>query len=61
MERAGLDYFSYRTGEPLQDYILHFDRGGGVGATFEIARAGYRFLQSACYRPAKAVDMHDMP
>jgi predicted CXXCH cytochrome family protein len=50
VRRYGRDYFSYRPGEPLADYMLHFDRAGGAGNTFEIAHSGYRFLQSPCYR-----------
>jgi tetratricopeptide (TPR) repeat protein len=50
VRRYGRGYFSYRPGEPLEDYMIHFDRAGGSGSAFEIAHAGYRFLQSACYR-----------
>ena len=47
----GRDFFSYRPGEPLADYVLHFDRaGGGFDDRFEIDHAGYRLLQSACFR-----------
>jgi tetratricopeptide (TPR) repeat protein len=53
IRRYGRDYFSYRTGEPLQDYMLHFERATGAGESFEIAHSGYRFLQSACYRGSK--------
>ena len=55
--------FSYRPGEPLMDYVLHFDRGvrdrdappaSGAPAInndrFEIAHAAYRLRQSACFR-----------
>jgi len=47
----GRSYFSYRAGEPLGDYILHFDRSRQAGAAgeFEIAHAGYRLLKSACF------------
>jgi tetratricopeptide (TPR) repeat protein len=50
IRRFGRGYFSYRPGEPLQDYMLHFERAAGSGDAFEINNAGYRFLQSACYR-----------
>jgi predicted CXXCH cytochrome family protein len=50
IRRFGRGYFSYRPGEPLSDYMLHFERAGGPGDTFEINDAGYGFLQSACYR-----------
>jgi len=44
--------FSYRPGEPLANYILHFDHAPGAGYddTFEIDHAAYRLLKSACYR-----------
>jgi tetratricopeptide (TPR) repeat protein len=47
--------FSYRPGEPLANYILHFDRAPGTGSDdmFEIDHAAYRLLKSACYRNSK--------
>jgi tetratricopeptide (TPR) repeat protein len=44
--------FSYRPGEPLENYIFHFDRMPGTGYedNLEIDHAGYRLLQSACFR-----------
>jgi predicted CXXCH cytochrome family protein len=44
--------FSYRPGEPLASYMLHFDhpKGSGHDDKFEVNHAGYRFLQSRCYR-----------
>jgi predicted CXXCH cytochrome family protein len=50
LRRYGRGYFSYRPGERLENYMLHFERAGGPGNGFEIAHAGYRFLRSACYR-----------
>jgi len=52
IRRADRHVFSYRPGEPLGDYMLHFDRapGSGYGDNFEIDHAGYRMLQSACFR-----------
>ncbi|MCW5977247.1 MAG: tetratricopeptide repeat protein [Bryobacteraceae bacterium] len=43
--------FSYRPGEPLGDYMLHFDHATGSGREdkFEIVSAAYRLLQSACF------------
>ncbi|MBI3281259.1 MAG: tetratricopeptide repeat protein [Acidobacteria bacterium] len=43
--------FSYRIGQPLPDYILHFDHaaGTGNGDKFEIAHAAYRLRKSACF------------
>jgi len=43
--------FSYKPGEPLADYILHFDHAPGHGRDdkFEIASAAYRLRQSQCF------------
>ena len=43
--------FSFRPGEPLADYILHFDHAAGTGYEdkFEIAGAAYRLRKSACF------------
>ena len=43
--------FSYRPGEPLGDYILHFDHPAGAGHDdkFEIAHHGYRLMKSPCF------------
>jgi predicted CXXCH cytochrome family protein len=47
--------FSYRPGEPLASYMLHFDhpRGSGHDNKFEVNHAGYRFLQSRCYQASE--------
>jgi predicted CXXCH cytochrome family protein len=44
--------FSYRPGEPLGDYVLHFDHPPGVGYDdkFEIAHQAYRLRKSACFQ-----------
>jgi predicted CXXCH cytochrome family protein len=44
--------FSYRPGEPLADYSLHFDQPpkSGHDDKFEIAHAAYRLRQSACFQ-----------
>jgi predicted CXXCH cytochrome family protein len=44
--------FSYRPGEPLANYLLHFDhpQGSGHEDKFEVNHAGYRFLQSRCFQ-----------
>ena len=49
--RAGRGVFSYRPGEPLADYILHFDRSDTDSNSdrFEFASAAYRLRQSACF------------
>jgi predicted CXXCH cytochrome family protein len=43
--------FSYRPGEPLADFMLHFDEAPGSGHDdkFEIAGAAYRLRRSACF------------
>jgi tetratricopeptide (TPR) repeat protein len=43
--------FSYRPGEPLADFRLHFDQRAETQAEdrFEIAGAGYRLRQSQCF------------
>jgi predicted CXXCH cytochrome family protein len=47
--------FSYQPGEPLADFILHFDhaRGQGYDDKFEITGSVYRLRQSACFRASK--------
>jgi predicted CXXCH cytochrome family protein len=49
--RFNRDPFSFRPGEPLQDFVLHFDhpQGSGREDKFEIAGAAYRLRQSACF------------
>jgi predicted CXXCH cytochrome family protein len=44
--------FSYRPGEPLADYVLHFDHQPGTGRDdkFEIAHQAYRLRKSACFQ-----------
>jgi len=44
--------FSYRPGEPLGDFMLHFDQapGGNQEERFEIAGSAYRLARSACFR-----------
>jgi FimV-like protein len=44
--------FSYRPGEPLGDFILHFDHAPGAGHDdkFEITGSVYRLRQSECFR-----------
>ena len=43
--------FSYRPGERLSDYVLHFDHAPGTGHDnkFEIAHQAYRLRKSACF------------
>ncbi|MBL8222192.1 MAG: tetratricopeptide repeat protein, partial [Bryobacterales bacterium] len=42
--------FSFRPGEPLENYKLYFDRADPPDARLEVNHAGYRLLQSACFR-----------
>ncbi|MDE0101077.1 MAG: tetratricopeptide repeat protein [Bryobacterales bacterium] len=64
VERAGRGVYSFRPGEPLGDYAIHFDHAPGSGweDKFEIAHAAYRLLKSACYRETggpECTDCHD--
>jgi tetratricopeptide (TPR) repeat protein len=49
--RAGREIFSYRPGEPLAGYLLHFERAarGQPAERFEFASAAYRLRKSACF------------
>jgi Flp pilus assembly protein TadD len=49
--RYGRGIFSYRPGEPLENYVLHFDRapGSGFDDRFEFGGAAFRMRQSPCY------------
>jgi predicted CXXCH cytochrome family protein len=51
LRRYGRAMFSYRAGQPLEDYILHFDHAPGAGQDdkFEISGAAYRLMKSACF------------
>ena len=53
IRRAGRSVYSFRPGESLDDYIVHFDLVGpdpGKPADrFEIDSTAYRLLQSACF------------
>jgi predicted CXXCH cytochrome family protein len=60
--------FSYVPGQPLGDFMLAFDRPGGIQDRFEIAHGAYRFRQSQCYRKSAGKlscntchDPHDIP
>lgn len=52
--RSGRPVYSFKPGESLADYIVHFDFGNPDLEKpldrFEIDSAGYRMLQSACFR-----------
>jgi predicted CXXCH cytochrome family protein len=49
--RYGRGVFSYRPGEPLEEYILHFDRAPGTHLEdrLEFGGAAYRLRKSACF------------
>jgi predicted CXXCH cytochrome family protein len=49
--RYDRDPFSFRPGEALADFMLHFDHAPGAGREdkFEIAGAAYRLRRSACF------------
>lgn len=51
-QRPGRGVLSYRPGQPLGDYILHFDHppGGEHDDKFEIAHAAYRLRKSRCFQ-----------
>jgi tetratricopeptide (TPR) repeat protein len=51
MLRLDRGAFSYRPGEPLSDYVLHFDHAPGTGHDdkFEIAHHAYRLRKSVCF------------
>jgi predicted CXXCH cytochrome family protein len=65
--------FSYRPGQPLEDFKLYFEpagheqhAGSGADDTFEIAHAAYRLRMSACFRNSQMTcltchDPHDIP
>ena len=73
--RAGRGAFSFRPGEPLADYILHFSHAPGQGPEdhFEIAHAAFRLRKSACFERTQGLpagraltctschDPHDIP
>jgi predicted CXXCH cytochrome family protein len=49
--RFGRGFYSYRPGEALSEYIVHFDHAPGTGHDdkFEIVSAAYRLRQSLCF------------
>jgi len=59
--------FSYRPGEPMENFKLYFDRIGSQNDDdFEIAHAAYRLRKSACFRGSQMTcltchDPHDIP
>ena len=60
--------FSFVPGQPLGDYVIHFDHAPGTGRDdkFEINSAGYRLRKSACFQQSEMTcvtchDPHDVP
>jgi Flp pilus assembly protein TadD len=60
--------FSYRPGEPMEDYKLYFlpDAANATDDRFEIAHAAFRLRKSACFRNSQMTcltchDPHDIP
>ena len=62
--------FSYGPGEPLSNFILHFDHAPGAGREdkFEIAGAVYRLRRSVCFQKSRGAlqcttchSPHDIP
>ena len=53
--RHGRGFFSYRPGEPLADFMLHFDHAPGTGHDdkFEVVQSVYRLRKSACFRESQ--------
>ncbi|MBI3207446.1 MAG: tetratricopeptide repeat protein [Candidatus Solibacter usitatus] len=50
IRQPGRSVFSYQPGEPLAAYKLYFDRADAPQPRFEVNHAGYRLMQSACFR-----------
>ncbi|MBI3684210.1 MAG: hypothetical protein HY235_27870 [Acidobacteria bacterium] len=63
LRKPGRAVFSYRPGEPLGNYKAYFDRAGDPAPRFEVNHAGYRLLNSECFRKSEAtmtcVTCHD--
>src|SRR5258708_21218016 len=57
--------YSFRPGEPLPAYLIHFDHAPGAGREekFEIVGQAYRLRQSKCFRNSQGrlicISCHD--
>ena len=50
LRQPGRDVFTYKPGEPLTDYKVYFDRDDPAEPRFEANHAGYRLMQSRCFK-----------
>ena len=57
IQRYDRGTFSFRPGEPLEGFMLHFDHAKGTGHDdkFEIVSAAYRLRQSVCFQKSGTV------
>ena len=57
IRRFGRSVYSYRPGELLDDYMVHFDlvdaESGGTKEQYKIDSSSYRLLQSSCFLKGK--------
>lgn len=69
VRRFNRGVFSFRPGEPLADYMIHFDHAPGTGHDdkFEIVNQAYRLRKSACFENSGSMtcttchDPHNIP
>jgi predicted CXXCH cytochrome family protein len=69
LRKYGRGAFSYRPGDPLEDFILHFDRPAARDhSDTEFVGEAYRLRMSACFRESKGAltcttchNPHDIP
>ena len=53
VQRRNRGPFSYLPGQALGDFRLSFDRASGPGDRLEVDEAGYRLLESQCFRKSE--------